>query len=81
MMQWWGFNGMQHGWYGFGWLFGFLFWVLVVLGVIYLVKTLFGGNRQAPGGKESPEEILKRRYAAGEISTEEFEDMKKRLKS
>ena len=55
--------------------------MLVVLGVIYLVKTLFGGNRQAPGGKESPEDILKRRYAAGEISTEEFEDMKKRLKS
>ncbi len=80
MMHWWGFNDMEHGLYGFGWLFGFLFWVLVVLGIIYLVKILFGGDRQ-PEGKESPEDILKRRYAAGEISTEEFEDMKKRLKA
>lgn len=79
-MHWWNYNGAGHGWFGFGWLFGFLFWVLVVLAIVYLIKILFGGNRQ-PHTKESPEEILKRRYAAGEITTEEFEEIKKRLSS
>ena len=81
MMHWWGFDGTGHGWYGFGWIFGLLFWVLVVVGIIYLVKAIMGGDRRGPAAKESSEEILKRRYAAGEISTEQFEEMRKRLKS
>lgn len=32
------------------------------------------------GKDENPEDILKRRYAIGEISEEEFEQMKQRLK-
>jgi hypothetical protein len=35
----------DYGWrigYGFGWLFMILFWALVVLGVVYLIKLIAG---------------------------------------
>jgi len=44
--------------------------------IYYIIKS---SNRDAPG-KETPLEILKRRYAAGEISYEEYRRMKEELK-
>jgi uncharacterized membrane protein len=41
-MHWSNFGGMGTGGYGFGWIFMVLFWTLVVLGVAYLMKQLFG---------------------------------------
>ncbi len=71
MMQWgnWGW-GM-----GFGWIFMIIFWVLVVLGVVYLVQTATRSGK-SPWQKEMPLDILKKRYAKGEITKEEFERMK-----
>ncbi len=71
MMQWgnWGW-GM-----GFGWIFMIIFWVLVILGVVYLVQIATRGGI-SPGQKETPLDILKKRYAKGEITKEEFERMK-----
>ena len=68
---------MDYGWgMGFGWIFMILFWALVILGVIYLVKLLAGGSKVSKSN-ESAIDILKKRYAKGEISKEEFEDRKK----
>lgn len=70
-MHWSGFTGMGFG--GFGWIFMVLFWVLIIAGIVYLVKLIFSGN--SPSGlKESAEDIVKKRYAQGEISKEEFEE-------
>ena len=46
----------------FGWLFTVLFWVLVILGIVAVVKYLMAGTR-----RNSAIEILKERYARGEI--------------
>ncbi len=57
----------------FGWLFIVIFAVLVILGIVHIV-SLMSGKRETHG--ESPIHILKRRYAKGEITKEEFERIK-----
>jgi putative membrane protein len=59
----------------FGWLFIVIFTILMVLGLIHLVNLISGSRGRETHG-ESPLYILKRRYAKGEITREEFEKMK-----
>jgi putative membrane protein len=59
---------------GWGWWFittiGMVaFWALVIYGLIMLAR---GGSREA-AVRESPEDLLKRRLASGEITVEEYE--------
>jgi putative membrane protein len=72
-------HGMM-GWGAMGW-FGpiimIIFVVLVVLGIIYLVKLIAHGKKE--GKEENALDILKKRYAKGEIGKEEFEEKKKDL--
>ena len=68
----------DYGWgmgFGLGWILMILFWALVILGIVYLVKVI---ARSAKKGEkaESSLDILKKRYARGEINKEEFEKMK-----
>jgi len=75
-----GWNPMMGGWNGFGifgWLSMILFWALLILGVIALFRYL-GRSSQQPGHK-TPFEILKERYAKGEIDKKEFEAKKRDL--
>ncbi len=70
-------DGYSFGVVGYGMLiFGFIFWILILIGLVLLIKYLWehGG---AKAGHESALEILKTRYAKGEISKEEFEEKKK----
>jgi putative membrane protein len=61
------------GGYGTGmgwgaWLFMGGFWVLLLVLIVWLVVRLLPtGSRPAQSGGESPEEILDRRFARGEI--------------
>ncbi|MFP4019264.1 MAG: SHOCT domain-containing protein [Bacteroidales bacterium] len=51
--------------------------VVVTLVIVLVVKLTKSNIRNCQNNeKETPVEILKRRYALGEISKEEFEDMK-----
>lgn len=79
MMGYGGWNNMM-GWGGFGlgWIFMLLFWVLIILGVVALIRYL-GNSGKAPKGHKTALEILKERYAEGEIDKKEFEDKKKDL--
>ncbi len=71
----WGNQGFMGG-------FMWIFWIAIIVGIIFLVKWRVMQCR--PGGQqreESPLEILKKRYARGEIDKEEFEQKKKDLLS
>ena len=63
------------GWFGFGWIFMLVFWGLVIWGILALVRD--DKYRRRDG--KNPVDILKERYAKGEINKEEFERMKKDL--
>jgi putative membrane protein len=73
MMGW----GDGYGWMGMGWAFMVLFWVLVVLGIVALLRWLGTGRREAP--RKTPLEILQERYARGEIEREEYEQKRRDL--
>ena len=69
------------GWgMGFGWIFMILFWILVVLGIVALAKWLFSTAGSGASGKR-PLEILKERYARGDITREQYEQMRRDLES
>ena len=72
-------NGMMDGGMGIWMLLNAVFWVLVIGGIILLVvwtvqKTTGG---RAGRSQESALEILKKRYARGEITKEEYEEKKR----
>jgi len=54
-----------------------IFWIPVIIGLVLLIKYLSEGG--AKRREESALEILKKKYARGEISKEEFEEKKKDL--
>jgi putative membrane protein len=60
-----------------------LFWGVLVVAAVVGVRWLWGQGRPAAGRgrEESSLEILKRRYARGEIEREEFELKKRDLES
>jgi len=62
--------------YGFGGFFMGTFLLLLIVLIIYFLfsKTSFG---QSFTMNEAPLDILKKRYAKGEISKEQYETMKK----
>lgn len=73
----WGFAGS---------ILSILFWALVVVLVILVIRRLAGGRRHFHGacrycekGGDHALDILKERYAKGEIDKTEFEQKKKDL--
>lgn len=65
---------MHWGWHG--WLMGWMWiiWIIIVVLVIWFIARGAGGGAAIQMG-ESPEQILKRRYASGEINREDYERM------
>ena len=65
-----------HGGMLAGIVFYLFFWILIIGGGIMLVWSL---SRKGPGEKreDTALEILKKRYARGEISKEEFEEKRR----
>ena len=76
-------SGMMPGYGDFPWFGGIimvLFWVLVIVGIIALIKGLIYYKPIAEDqSEETALEILKRRYAQGEITKRDFEDKKRYL--
>lgn len=62
------------------WIFGgvgaLLFWSVVALLIILAIRATVGGQSSVSDEPETPLDILKRRYARGEIEKDEFDQRK-----
>ncbi len=68
----WGWGGMH--------LLGGLFWLLILAGIVLLITSAMRHQGAAPGApQEAPLDILKRRLAKGEITREQYDELKKEL--
>lgn len=74
--------GVMYGWGGsiFSWLIMLLFVIVVIALLVTVVRWITGtGHRQAqpgPAVSKTPMDILKERFARGEIDKAEFEERK-----
>ena len=78
----WGWDHMGgYGWgMGFGWIFMLLFWVILIVAAVMAIRA-FSGTSQAsakPRGDRAME-ILRERFARGEIGREEYEEKRRTL--
>lgn len=70
---------MYSMWSG-GMVFGWVFWILLLVVIIWVVYQFLSKNQNSANTKsENAMDILKERYAKGEITKEEYENMKKDL--
>ncbi|GMQ88691.1 MAG: hypothetical protein BMS9Abin09_0123 [Gammaproteobacteria bacterium] len=64
----------------FGGVFMWIFWILLIIVIIAIVKAATGrGSSPGRPADESPMEILRKRYARGEIDEQEFERRRREL--
>ena len=89
--QWRGYDWGMHpggmmGWgYGMSWvsqIFMIFFWVAVIVGIVFLIRWLIVSSRSGSHSVavyNSALEILKKKYARGEIDKQEFEEKKRDL--
>ena len=71
--------GMMGGWGGFGWLWMVLWWALIVAGSVVLVRwfSARAAEDEKPRGKAL--DLLRERYARGELERETYERMRRDL--
>ncbi len=80
-------SGMMGGYggYGMGWsgiIVMITFWVLLIVGLVFLIRYLATSSKNEnpdTEGKDTALEILKKRYASGEIDKDEFEERRRDL--
>jgi len=65
----WSFWGMHAFWW--------FFWIVVIGAAVFLFQAPAGRTTE----RETPLDLLQRRYAAGEISKEEYEERKRTLEA
>lgn len=81
-----GWGGMMRGWGGMGGMMGgwfggpimWLFWLGIIGLIIWAVSSMSGPAR--PDTHDEALEILRQRYARGEISREEYEQAREALR-
>lgn len=77
----------DHSWggMGFGGPLMLLFWILLIVGVVLLVRWLVTGDMARPRQPDPPRnaalDLLRERYARGEIERDEFEQKRRDLET
>jgi putative membrane protein len=74
-----GWGSMMHYGFGYGGMFMWIIFLIVIGFLIYFIIKAQKTKSQAPTQNDTPLDILKRRYAKGEIAKEEYERMRKDL--
>lgn len=74
----WGWGMMGGGWGIFMMLFMLLFWGAIIVGIVFLIRHLIHSSGAKTSGEDALD-ILRRRYARGEIEKAEFEEKKSDL--
>ena len=77
--------GIYNGYGGLGNMMGFgggimmlVVWIAVIIFIVWIVKEINGKNKNSKSNGNALD-ILKERYAKGEINKQEFEEKKKDL--
>ncbi len=83
--------GMMDGNFGFGMMNGFggiftiLFWVVIIGLAVWLISSLVSRTNSQPPANlppaELPLDILKKRYARGEITKDQYDEMRRDLQA
>jgi len=64
---------------GFGMGFVGIFWIAIIALIVFFVWQHLRQDKNLGDSKNSPLEILRQRYARGEIDKEEYEEKKRDL--
>ncbi len=75
----WGFHDGMGWWMLFGGMGMMVFWAVIIGLVVWSVTRVAGGREERGEQSQSPIDIVERRLARGEISKDEFEDLKRAL--
>ncbi len=73
-----GYQGHMMGSWGMGWMM-IVFWALLLIGLILIIRWLIVQTKGKSKEEKSYLDILKERFASGEIDIQEFEEKKKIL--
>lgn len=73
MMGW----GGGPSWMWGGWVVMAVLWFLIIMGIVFLIRWIVSETRRGEARGETPMDILKKRYAHGEIDKAQYEQMKK----
>lgn len=77
----WHFDGTMGGWSIFGGIMMIVFWVVIIALVVWWIKKLSEKNPDSKNeDKHDPIDVAKQRYAKGEITKVEFEQLKRDLR-
>lgn len=64
---------------GFGGIFMWVFWLFWIVLIIWAVVIVVGNRKESSAKQNTALDILKERYAKGEIDQQRYEQMKKEL--
>lgn len=65
--------------YGFSFFFMMLFWLAIIVAIAVFVKWIFMQGNGGAKNAQTPLDIVRERYARGEIKRKEFEEKKRDL--
>ena len=77
----WHMNEGMGWWMVFGGIVSIFFWAGIIALVVWVIAKLAGssGSEKSSGGRQNPLDIARDRYARGDITRQQFEEMKKDL--